>query len=452
LHLLCSNLPEQLTVGTTTVNYWYNADGQRIRKQADDVDEIYVYGVDGQTEAVFDATGGLKFFNISTGTENIGRLEAAAYELRLSNVTLSGVYTGNNIIVENNVNLTGTARLKAGISVTLKPGFRAAQGCSLIVSIDTTLVVEPEKYYYVKDHLGSTRVTVDEEGEIASYYGYDPWGMVLDGRSGNFGIANEKYKFTGKERDDETNYDYFGARYYDARIGRWLQVDPKMDIYPKINPFNYVLNNPLTTIDPDGRDTLYFDQNGNYAGKYSKGGENIGHIQDKEGNFISSFSFLDPSDAASIISTRDENGNMTGEKTWIKNGDEFVITGLNLNIENSVDAIVNLSIANAKGMSFGGRLGFIAGESMPEGSMDFTYFKNPLGVMLKTNELAVIGKMSYNRFDAGNYFWGAAMRELGFSSGMAQLAARTYERIKNNRSDQNYDQIAIWNGALRVKK
>jgi hypothetical protein len=48
--------------------------------------------------------------------------------------------------------------------------------------------------------------------------------MLLDGRNSNFGISNEKYKFTGKERDDETNYDYFGARYYDSRIGRWLGV------------------------------------------------------------------------------------------------------------------------------------------------------------------------------------------------------------------------------------
>jgi RHS repeat-associated protein len=167
---------------------------------------------------------------------------------------LSGVYTGNNIIVENNVNLTGTARLKAGISVTLKPGFRAAQGCSLIVSIDTTLVVEPEKYYYVKDHLGSTRVTVDEEGEIASYYDYDPWGMVLDGRSNNYGITNEKYKFTGKERDDETNYDYFGARYYDARIGRWLQVDQLAEKYPGWSTFSYCLDNSIMSIDPTGKD------------------------------------------------------------------------------------------------------------------------------------------------------------------------------------------------------
>jgi RHS repeat-associated protein len=78
--------------------------------------------------------------------------------------------------------------------------------------------------------------------------------MILNGRSSNFGFANDKYKFTGKERDTETNYDYFGARYYDSELGRWLQVDPLADKYPGWSPYNYTLNNPLFYVDPDGKD------------------------------------------------------------------------------------------------------------------------------------------------------------------------------------------------------
>ena len=45
-------------------------------------------------------------------------------------------------------------------------------------------------------------------------------------------LRMDRYKFTCKESDAETGYDYFGARYYDSWLGRWLQVDPLSSIYP----------------------------------------------------------------------------------------------------------------------------------------------------------------------------------------------------------------------------
>ena len=64
---------------------------------------------------------------------------------------------------------------------------------------------------------------------------------------------DERYKFTGKERDVETGYDYFGARFYWATIGHWLSVDPMADKYPNISPYAYCAWNPIKFIDPDGR-------------------------------------------------------------------------------------------------------------------------------------------------------------------------------------------------------
>jgi len=61
-----------------------------------------------------------------------------------------------------------------------------------------------------------------------------------------------RYKFTGKERDSETNYDYFGARYYDPKIGRFLSVDPMTHMRASLTPYNYVQNNPLRRIDHKG--------------------------------------------------------------------------------------------------------------------------------------------------------------------------------------------------------
>lgn len=62
-----------------------------------------------------------------------------------------------------------------------------------------------------------------------------------------------KYDFTGKERDNETNYDYFGARYYDSRIANWTSIDPLFEKHFDYSPYNYVWRNPIRLIDPDGR-------------------------------------------------------------------------------------------------------------------------------------------------------------------------------------------------------
>ena len=71
--------------------------------------------------------------------------------------------------------------------------------------------------------------------------------------------------FTGKERDSETGYSYFGARYYDSDVlTGWLSVDPMADKYPGLSPYNYCAWNPIKLVDPDGEQLTDFkDKNGN---------------------------------------------------------------------------------------------------------------------------------------------------------------------------------------------
>jgi RHS repeat-associated protein len=64
---------------------------------------------------------------------------------------------------------------------------------------------------------------------------------------------NERFKFTGKERDDETGYDFFGARYYASTLPSWLSVDPLADKYPYISPYAYCAWNPIKYVDPNGK-------------------------------------------------------------------------------------------------------------------------------------------------------------------------------------------------------
>ena len=96
---------------------------------------------------------------------------------------------------------------------------------------------------------------MDAAGNAVAYDDYDPWGMLMDGRSYNAAQADARYKFTSKERDTETGLDYFGARYYDSRIGRWGQVDAMSPLHPDYSPYAYVYNNPSCLIDPFGLDT-----------------------------------------------------------------------------------------------------------------------------------------------------------------------------------------------------
>jgi len=112
------------------------------------------------------------------------------------------------------------------------------------INADTT------RNYYLKDHLGSIRVVLNSTNAVISAQDYDAWGYQLENRTYN--STEMRYDFTGKERDNETNYDYFGARYYDSRIGRWGGVDKLAELYKSYSPYNYTLCNPVKFIDPTG--------------------------------------------------------------------------------------------------------------------------------------------------------------------------------------------------------
>ena len=110
---------------------------------------------------------------------------------------------------------------------------------------------EKDVYFYHSDHLGSANWITDGSGIPVQHLQYLPFGEpFVDQHPAGY---QERFRFTGKERDEETGYGYFGARYMDHELtAMWLSVDPMADKYPSISPYAYCAWNPVILIDPDG--------------------------------------------------------------------------------------------------------------------------------------------------------------------------------------------------------
>jgi RHS repeat-associated protein len=113
-------------------------------------------------------------------------------------------------------------------------------------------------YYHINDHLGTCRVVIDHLGQVIRAQDYFPFGLTL--RS----LNNQKTRFsyTGKELDTAgaLGWFYFGARYYDPGIGRFISVDPLEEEYWGWSPYLYCRNRPTTQIDLDGNKDYNFNQ------------------------------------------------------------------------------------------------------------------------------------------------------------------------------------------------
>ena len=126
-------------------------------------------------------------------------------------------------------------------------------------------------YYIISDHLNSSSILVDNAGNIAEVSDYRPFGSSA--YTNTITDLKNDYAFTGKETDEESTLQYFGARYMDNNIGRFVSVDPAVltfgnakefkDKYDRslefhlsnpqnLNAYSYVINNPLKYTDPDG--------------------------------------------------------------------------------------------------------------------------------------------------------------------------------------------------------
>jgi len=137
--------------------------------------------------------------------------------------------------------------------------------------------------YNYTDHLGNVRLSytdangngsIDLSSEIIQENNYYPFGLSHKGynivNNGLGNVAAKRYKFGGKELQDELSLDWYdvSARNYDPALGRWMNIDPLAEQMRRHSPYNYAFNNPIIFQDPDGMApfTDLFDKNGKKVG------------------------------------------------------------------------------------------------------------------------------------------------------------------------------------------
>lgn len=128
---------------------------------------------------------------------------------------------------------------------------------------------------------------------------------------------------SGKEKDSETGYYYFGARYYNPNLSLWLSVDPMADKYPSLSPYNYCAWNPMKIVDPNGMEIGdYYTIDGKWVRSDKNTSDNKVYICDgvnENGDFINArdlgVSHNEFCTSANIV--RQESSHASGEDLWI---------------------------------------------------------------------------------------------------------------------------------------
>jgi RHS repeat-associated protein len=140
-------------------------------------------------------------------------------------------------------------------------------GGKLVAEYSTQQADTPKINYTTNDHLGSPRITTDQNGQVISRSDYQPYGEEIAStqRTANLGYTVQdsvKQGFTGYIKDDETGLDYAQARMYKKELGRFTGVDPILITLirlldpQRINLYAYVRNNPTKYKDPQGKDIV----------------------------------------------------------------------------------------------------------------------------------------------------------------------------------------------------
>lgn len=220
---------------TPTAGFTYDDNGNIISKVEGGVTTIYTY--DGENRLVTASnTNGM---SASYKYDPFGR----RIEKTVNGATIKYLYDGANIVLKYDGSDNITARYVHNLGIDDPLGIIVGNG----VVYQSLLEMQP--YYsfaYHKDTLGSIRAITDDSKNVVNTYTYDSFGNITQ-----TGTLSQPYAYTGREYDSETGLYYYRARYYDPKIGRFIQKDP-ISFAGGINLYSYAQSNPINWIDPWG--------------------------------------------------------------------------------------------------------------------------------------------------------------------------------------------------------
>ncbi len=202
-----NRLEKVLITATRTAYYQYDSAGQRVRKVTED-----------------SAT------NTGKRRKYVGQWEVyEEYNISTSSVSL----------IRETLNIMDDAARVALIDTEIDPS-------------DDSVTSQNTRYQY-SNHLGTASLELDYNAAIISYEEYYPYGNTSfqNGRT-SAEVRLKRYRYTGKERDEETGFYYHGARYYCPWLCRWMAVDPLENKFAPESSYNYGHNNPITFTDSTG--------------------------------------------------------------------------------------------------------------------------------------------------------------------------------------------------------
>ena len=262
----------------------------------------------------------------------------------------------------------------------------------------------------------------------------------MENRSYNLNNIPQKYQFTGKERDIESGldgingYDYFGARYYNSRIGKWNGVEPLIDKYPGITPYCYSSCDPIVRVDIDGLDDKYFLNGAKeplIVPNPFPGAPDRNFIEHSQGNIIG------PNLSGLNGKNFYETSSDETMEIYLKSSGEYHSSDIITDFE-SKEFIERFNDA-------------IPQEGDTRSNIDYAYSESPASKRLDQKQYLSKGESGLYIFnskansfqEAGNIIWGAAMYHLNLPLWFAKAGAQFYSFKTYGKQDQPNEQKSI---------
>jgi RHS repeat-associated protein len=238
-----SNRLASMTIGQTTYHYTYDPNGNMLRETTsrhfewEYGDRLRVFRVQaGQAEPSLHAH--YLYDGAGQRVKKLLRKQGGQVEVT---VYIDGIFEHHHFVRDNTREANNTLHVmddQARIAlVRVGPPFPG----------DTTPAVQ----YLLGDHLGSSNVVVDDQGLLVNREEFTPYG-----ETGFGSFARKRYRFTGKERDEESGLSYHGARYYAPWLARWTSCDPA-GVVDGLNLYQYVRSNPTRLVDKTGMQSTF---------------------------------------------------------------------------------------------------------------------------------------------------------------------------------------------------